>query len=264
MPCASCTGAYDVPAACNTCLSQNSCPSCNACQGDNSSSCTNYNTCLRCTSCNTRCNTCQALCETQGQTFTSACGNAYPGDHWINVARDDIIVKTFPQGKFYWAWEWLRSLINYGAQAHSPGSSIPPSNYAFLQAAHWNQLNTVMQSIKAGDSFPAAVKDEKVTASKVVSAGQRLQQAKINKIACHYQNTVWDTCGPTSSQCCQTCLGCMTCTTNVPVTCSYYGCQSCNTCLVCNSCQGCVSCQSCVSCQTACNSCNNCNSEQSG
>lgn len=266
--CGSCTGARDVAAACGACQTANTCPSCNACQSGNSATCAEYNTCLRCTACNTRCNACQSICETN-QVFTGACGNAMPGDHWTNVQDNNPIIQDFPQGKFYWAWEWLRSAINYGQKTHSPGASNTPTPYPFLQAADWNQLDGVMNSIKSGSTVIGQVTGgpagTKITGNLVRTAGSRLAAVRLNKIACHYQNTVWDSCGPTSSECCQTCMaGCMVCNNNTPQICTHYGCQSCNSCYNCNSCQGCNSCQQCVSCQGACNTCNNCNSEQTG
>jgi hypothetical protein len=142
-----------------------------------------------------------------------------------------------------------------------------------MMADHWNQLNTAMQSLKTNATqLPVAVAgDTKITAELIKNAGNALKDIKINKIACHFQNTKWDSCGPTSSECLQTCGGCMNCTSDSPVTCTSQGdcsefcCTRCNSgCQSCVNCQGCNECQSCVNCMTACDTCNACNTEQTG
>jgi len=115
-----CTGSYDLstvgkPSQCATCVA---CMTCVKCQNTNSDICSKYNGCRRCTSCNTECDTCQSLCEKGTQKFTDACSNNFPQDRWQNYA-DEPIIKKMPQGKFFWAFEWLDFAKKYGKLAAS-------------------------------------------------------------------------------------------------------------------------------------------------
>lgn len=279
MSCATCTGASDVTFNCvGTCQVRDTCPSCVTCLGNNGEGAEDRHSCVGCDNCNTLCVACQAICLTTGQMYRTACENAAPACRWTDVSFNEPIVKVFPQGKFYWAWGWMENARQFGTDTPSPGTVTAPTPDTHLRAAHWDMINTALQSLKAGNSnVSSADINEKVTATKIVTAGEILLDMQINRIACHFQNTIWEECGPVLGECCQTCEACMmnnipcevSCQADTPVTC-YYVCGSCNTCAICDTCQGpCNTCQGCDTCEgcdacTTCNNCNNCVAEETG
>lgn len=265
-----CLGNFDVPAACGVCEVCITCQECVACLGNNcpTAQCPRHNQCGGCVTCNTSCDTCQAMCEIQSQVFASDCNNAFPSDRWINVQFNDSIIKLMPQGKFYWAWEWIRSAAQYGAERPSSTNPrpVPQPLKTHLRAAHWNDINNALAVLKTGaqiETVQGGPSGTKVSASRTRTVGNVMATLRVNKMACQLQNARCITC-MYNSQCCLTCQAeCMACDTFCAVTCAHYGCQDCMTCDHCVVCVNCAVCQGCVACQQSCVTCNhNCVNEQ--
>lgn len=180
--------------------------------------------CGNCTDCSNKCDTC-INCDTSGtpsqcNTQQSFCNGSrekgqlastYIGAAGApNFARDDIIIKTFPQATLNKLIDYVGKAASYGKTSTSGSWKGSPETKPHIYSTKINELLAGIRSVGTNNPGPDKAKDKVILAAEFNTIMNTINNMVVGKQACDWCvsgcNVTCDTCNT-----CDSCIACNTC-----------------------------------------------------